>query len=93
MSGPSVTRAVAALEEHLGVRLLARTTRAVRTTAVGERFLVDAKQIVLSMTDAEAKARGHHGSLEGPVSVTGSVTFGNMHVAPVVLEFLRAHRR
>ncbi len=46
MSPPAVTRSVAALEEHLGVKLLQRSTRFVKTTEVGVRYLEDARRIV-----------------------------------------------
>ena len=43
MYPPAVTRCVAALEEHLGVKLLQRSTRHVRVTEAGIRYLEDAK--------------------------------------------------
>jgi len=46
MSPPAVTRAVAALEERLGVKLLTRTTRHVRTTEAGNHYLQDALRIL-----------------------------------------------
>ena len=46
MSPPAVTRAIAALEASLGVRLLDRTTRFVRVTEAGQRYLDDARRIV-----------------------------------------------
>jgi DNA-binding MarR family transcriptional regulator len=46
MSPPAVTRAVVALEERLGVRLLTRTTRIVRLTEAGARYLEDARRIM-----------------------------------------------
>ncbi len=41
LSAPAVTRAIAALEQHLDAQLLQRSTRSVRLTDVGERFLGD----------------------------------------------------
>ena len=41
MSPPAVTRAIATLEKRLGVQLLHRTTRHVRTTEAGESYLED----------------------------------------------------
>ncbi len=48
MSPPAVTRSVAALESDLGVKLLERSTRLVRTTEVGVRYLEDAAVYYLS---------------------------------------------
>ena len=46
MSPPAVTRAIGALEENLGIKLLNRTTRHVRVTEAGERYLIDARRIL-----------------------------------------------
>jgi DNA-binding transcriptional LysR family regulator len=46
MSPPAVTRAIAALEDRLGVKLLNRTTRFVRTTEAGQRYLDDSRRII-----------------------------------------------
>jgi DNA-binding transcriptional LysR family regulator len=91
VSAPAVTRGIAALEQHLGARLLHRTTRHVRLTEVGQRFLLDAKRIVAELEEAEAAARGAHTEPQGELSVTAPVIFGRMHLAPVLLDFLAAH--
>jgi DNA-binding transcriptional LysR family regulator len=54
LSPPAVTRAVSALEERIGARLLHRTTRLVRLTEAGQRFLADAKRILGELEEAEA---------------------------------------
>ena len=46
LSASAVTRAVATLEKRLGVRLLTRTTRCVRATEAGQRYLEDARRIL-----------------------------------------------
>src|SRR6187549_2397791 len=60
MSPPAVTRAIAALEERIGTRLLHRTTRIVRLTEAGTRFLADCKRILGELEEAEASAAGAH---------------------------------
>lgn len=88
MSPPAVTRAIAALEERIGTRLLHRTTRIVRLTEAGARFLADARRILAEIDEAEAAAAGDHARPRGLLTVTAPVMFGRMHVAPVVSEFL-----
>jgi DNA-binding transcriptional LysR family regulator len=88
MSPPAVTRAVAALEERIGARLLHRTTRTVRLTEAGARYLADAKRILAELDEAEATAAGAHAEPRGLLTVTAPLLFGRMHVAPVVLDFL-----
>ena len=93
MSPPAVTRAIAALEERIGTRLLHRTTRIVRLTEAGSRFLADCKRILGEIEEAEASAAGAHAEPRGQLGVTAPVIFGRMYVAPIVLDFLARHPR
>jgi DNA-binding transcriptional LysR family regulator len=88
LSPPAVTRAVAALEDRMCSRLLHRTTRQVRLTEAGVRYLADARRILAEIEEAEASAAGAHGEPRGVVAVTAPVLFGRRHVAPVLLDFL-----
>ncbi len=91
VSAPAVTRAVAALEQHLGVRLLHRTTRSVQLTEAGERFLADAGRVLAALEEAEVAARGAQAEPQGELAVTAPALFGRMHVAPLLLEFVARH--
>ena len=91
LSAPSVTRAVAALEERIGGPLLQRTTRALRLTEAGARYLADCKRILAEIDDAEASAAGSHRDPKGQLGITAPVMFGRMHVAPLLLDFLDRH--
>jgi DNA-binding transcriptional LysR family regulator len=91
VSPPAVTRAIAGLERHLGARLLHRTTRMVRLTEVGERFVQDARRILGELEEAEASARGAHIEPQGELAITAPVMFGRLHIAPTLLAFLAEH--
>ena len=91
MSPPAVTRDVAALEERLGCKLLQRTTRSVRLTEAGRRYLSDARRILAEIQEAEASVVGSHGELRGPITVTAPAMFGRLHVGPVAIDFARRH--
>ncbi|MEZ5670492.1 MAG: LysR family transcriptional regulator [Alphaproteobacteria bacterium] len=91
LSAPSVTRAVAGLEERIGTRLLRRSTRTVRLTEAGAGYLADCKRILAELADAEAAAAGGHTQPTGQLGVTAPVLFGRFHVAPIVLDFLGRH--
>jgi DNA-binding transcriptional LysR family regulator len=91
LSAPAVTRAVAALEARTGARLLQRTTRVVRLTDAGARFLADCRRILGEIEEAEASAAGAHAEPRGRVAATAPSMFGRLHVAPLVLEFLGRH--
>jgi DNA-binding transcriptional LysR family regulator len=91
VSPPVITRAVAALEEHLGARLFERTTRQVRITEAGARYLVDCKKLLGELDDAEAAVRGAHSEASGQLGVTASVMFGRLFVAKLLLDFQAQH--
>ena len=88
MSPPAVTRAVAMLEEHLGTRLFIRTTRSVRLTESGTRFLQDGRRILLELEEAAEAAVGSHAAPRGELHITGPVLFGRMFVTPILGDFL-----
>ncbi|MEP7052798.1 MAG: LysR family transcriptional regulator [Pseudomonadota bacterium] len=91
MSPPAVTRSVSALELQLGVKLLQRTTRIVRLTEAGARYLLDCKRLLADVEDAEQSLAGAQRELRGQLSLTAPVMFGRLFVAPVLLEFLDRH--
>lgn len=91
MSPPAVTRAIAALEERLGVKLLDRTTRYVRATDVGERYLEDAQRVIAQADAADAAAAGINAAPRGHVAVTAPVLFGRMFVMPGIVEYLERY--
>lgn len=90
MSPPAVTRAVVALEEQLGVRLLTRTTRVVRVTEAGARYLEDARRILIELDEADAAAAGVNALPRGLLAVTAPVLFGKQYVMPIITEYQTA---
>ncbi len=92
MSPPAVTRAVAFLEERLGVRLLTRTTRLVRTTDAGARYLEDARRILLEAEEADEAAAGINATPRGHLAVTAPMLFGKLYVMPVITAYQRTFR-
>ena len=89
LSPPAVTRAVAALEEQLGVKLLNRTTRTVRATEAGLRYLEDARRILGDVASADEAAAGINARPRGHLAVTAPVLFGRMFVMPGILDYLQ----
>jgi DNA-binding transcriptional LysR family regulator len=91
ISPPAATRAVAALERHLGALLLQRTTRSLRLTEAGEVFLADCRRILAELEAAEAAVTGARHEPRGTLSVTAPALFGSRHIAPLIFEFLDRH--
>ncbi|AIR64193.1 LysR family transcriptional regulator [Cedecea neteri] len=90
ISAPVVTRAIAALEEVIGTRLFIRTTRTVKLTEPGLRYLNDCRTILTRIEEAEAAAAGSYATPSGILSVTASVLFGQKFVLPVITDYLDA---
>lgn len=88
MSPPAVTRAIATLEETIGARLFVRTTRSVKLTEGGARYFEDCRRILSDIVEAEAAAGGSYATPSGTLAVTASLLFGQMHVLPIIMEYL-----
>ncbi len=88
LSPSAVTRLIAALEEHLGVRLLQRTTRQVALTDIGARYLERARRILADVEEAEGSAEGERTRPSGRLVVSAPVGFGRLHVSPVMSTYL-----
>lgn len=91
VSPSAITRAVAALEDHLGIRLLQRTTRSVSLTDAGARYLERARRIVLDVDEADDAARAERTEPTGRLVVSAPLVFGRVEVAPLFCAFLARH--
>lgn len=91
LSPSAVTRAVAALERHLGVTLFHRSTRAVSLTDEGAAFLDRARRILTDLREAEQIIMGGRSVPRGQLYVTAPVTFGRLHVLPAIGALLDRH--
>lgn len=89
MSPPAVTRSISALEARLGVQLLTRTTRYVRATDAGLRYLESARRILAEVDEADEAAAGVHAAPRGQLAITAPVLFGSMFVMPRVVDYLK----
>ena len=86
---PSVVRALAALEQSLGVRLLNRTTRRLSLTQEGRHYLARCRSILAEIDEAETELSSQRQEPRGALRVTAPVLFGRLHVAPIVTRFVR----
>jgi len=92
ISSPAVTRAIAALETHLNVKLLHRTTRSVRVTEAGQLYLEVVRRIIIDANEADAAAAGVNAEPRGRLTVTAPVQFGKMFVTPSIVEYLQRYK-
>jgi DNA-binding transcriptional LysR family regulator len=85
----SVSRKLAELEDHLGARLLNRSTRRLALTDAGRGYETACRRILDEVHDAEAAVAGEYDVPRGELAITAPIVFGRLHVLPVVDEFLR----
>ena len=88
---PAVSKAVAQLEDWLGVRLLLRSTRSLAPTEAGRNFYDHAKRTVEEADEAVRAARGAAVGLSGRLRVSAPVCFARLHVIPRLPDFLASH--
>jgi DNA-binding transcriptional LysR family regulator len=91
LSKQFVSRRVAALEESLGARLLVRNTRKLAVTDLGYEFYERARRILADVSDAEQAMSAQRAEPRGLLRVSVPMSFGMIHLSPLVAEFLRAH--
>jgi DNA-binding transcriptional LysR family regulator len=91
MSPPAVTRAIVALEDRLGIKLLTRTTRYVRVTDAGQRYLEDVRRIIHEVDEADETAAGIHAQPCGHLAVTAPILFGKLFVIPCIVDYLQRY--
>ncbi len=82
MSPPVVTRMVAELEQHLGTRLLQRTTRKLALTDAGESYLQRVRAILHEIDDAEAAASTR--DLRGTIRIVAAPVLATNFLAPMM---------
>ncbi|ENO89727.1 LysR family transcriptional regulator [Thauera linaloolentis] len=90
-SAASVVRSLAALEKHLGVRLLNRNTRRLALTDEGLEFLAWSRRMLSEFDEIEHSFDARRHSPGGLLRLTAPVEFGRRYVAPLVNAFLAQH--
>jgi DNA-binding transcriptional LysR family regulator len=88
MSPAAVTRHIAALEDQLGLRLLQRTTRRLKLTDAGKRYIESVRRILSEVERADAAAQAEQLEPSGRLCITAPPVFGRLHIAPLLSQFL-----
>jgi DNA-binding transcriptional LysR family regulator len=84
---PNVSRHIAALEQHLGTRLLHRSTRRLRLTPDGERYYTDARRVLDAIEEAESRVRGED-KPSGLLRVACPTILGRSRILPRIKTLL-----
>jgi len=83
-----VSRQISALEAELGARLLHRTTRALTLTEAGRSYFERATRILADLAEADASVGQLQAAPRGRLRVNAPMSFGFLHLAPAVPDFL-----
>ena len=88
LTSAAVGKSVAKLESNLGVRLLQRSTRSLKLTEAGERFLAEVGGSLATIQSAVANLADADGQPAGTLKVSMGNAFGREHILPLLGEFL-----
>ncbi len=88
---PAVSRQIAALETHLGARLLQRSTRSLRLTEDGAVLLDHARQVLEIVAATEAALGRQRDAPSGTVRLGAPTVFGRLYLAPRLGPLLDRH--
>ncbi len=86
-----VSKQLARLEQRLGVRVLARTTRSTKPTEAGIALYTRCRHLFDALGEAEDAVREMRGALSGKIRITATPAFGRAHLLPALSEFAREH--
>lgn len=92
LSKSAVSKQLAALEDRLGARLLQRTTRRMGLTEAGAGFLEHCRRVVAEAEAAESAVGALQAEPRGVLRVNAPMTFGTMHLAAAIPDFMARHR-
>lgn len=91
LTSAAVGKSVAKLEMRLGVRLFHRSTRSLKLTEAGERFLGEVSGSLATIQSAMANLADAHGQPAGTLKVSMGNAFGREHIVPLLSDFLRRY--
>lgn len=85
-----VSKHVQDLEEHLGARLLNRTTRKVSLTEAGRVYFERSLQLLADLTETEEAVGALQAKPRGRLRINAPVSFGALHLAAAVADYMAA---
>ncbi|WP_413206036.1 LysR family transcriptional regulator [Rhodospirillum sp. A1_3_36] len=91
LSRSVVSKYVSALEDHLGARLVNRTTRRLSLTEVGEAYRLRCQAILTDLEEADRAVGALHGTPSGTLRVNAPMSFGFLHLTPAIPGLLAAY--
>lgn len=91
ISRAMVSKQIQKLEEHLGTRLLNRTTRRLSLTETGREFYERSTQIITDVEEAEQVAGQMNRTPQGVLRVTIPLSYGQHQLAAIIGDYTQAY--
>lgn len=91
VSKSAVSKRITQLESRFGVQLLHRSTRRISLTEAGERYFAHAVEALAAAREAEDSVAQLQGTPQGRLRINTPMSFGRLHVAPMVPDFLKRY--
>lgn len=91
VSRPLVSHQIKSIEDHLGTRLINRTSRQFSFTELGLQYLELCKSVIAQVEESEALVTHTHRSPRGTLRIVSSLAFGNYQLAPIVAKFIKQY--
>lgn len=85
----AVSKHLLAVERRIGVRLIQRTTRSLRVTEAGARYIEQARAALAAVEAVEARASSEQSALKGPIRISAPTLLGQELLAPVIARFVK----
>jgi DNA-binding transcriptional LysR family regulator len=87
----TISRQLAQLESHLGISLIARTTRRLALTDAGRAYAQVCRRTLEELDSAEDEIAGRNAEPHGDIVITAPMVFGRLYILPIVVKFLNRH--
>lgn len=91
VSTAHVSRSITALEKRLAVKLLQRSTRQVNTTAAGQLYVLQCRQLLDGLAEANLAVSELNATPRGRIRITAPIYYGEQVIAPLLNEVLREY--
>src|SRR5882757_8188084 len=86
-SPAAVSRAIAFLENHVGAELLHRTTRSLKLSEAGERYVAACRRVLTELEEADLVAGGERSAPRGTLTLTAPIITGEDILRPILDAF------
>ncbi|MFJ4087341.1 LysR family transcriptional regulator [Pseudomonas psychrophila] len=91
LTASAISKAIARLENRLGVRLFERSTRRLALTDAGTAFYRTCTGVLAELEEAELAMQPDNAEPQGRIRIDLPAAFGRLQALPVILQFVQKH--